>query len=117
MPSTTEIKFLRGTLSHCFKIMPISLFFTLFRLRASNIAFINDQPAKSPDVNPTEHLWDNFDQRVSRRPIPSSNVIQQRHASIHEWNNIPQSKINTIICSMRQRYQTVLHAEGGHIRY
>ena len=86
-------------------------------LRANNLAFINDWPAKGPDLNPTEHLWDNLDQLVIRRPIPPSNVIQLRQALIQEWNNIPQTEINTLIRSVRQRCQAVLHAESGHIRY
>ena len=55
---------------------------TVSFLRANNIAFINDWPDKSPDLNPIEHLWDNLDQRVRRRPIPPSNVIQLRQALI-----------------------------------
>ena len=86
-------------------------------LRANNIAFINDWPAKSPDVNPNEHLWDDLDQRVRRCPILPSNVIQLRQALIQKWNNIPQAEISTFIRSMRERCQTVLYAEGGHTRY
>ena len=44
-------------------------------LRANNIAFINDWPAKNTDLNPIGHLWDNLDQSVRRRPIPPLNVI------------------------------------------
>ena len=94
--------------------MPISLIFSIIYassytardtnnfLRANKIAFINDWPAKSPDLNPIEHLWGKLDQRVRRLPISPSNVIQLRQALILEWNNIPQAKVNTLIRSMRQ---------------
>ena len=99
MPYATEMKFFRGKLSHCLKIMPILLFFqhdnatshtardTVNFPRANNVAFINDWPAKSPDLHPIEYLWDNLDQRVRCRPIPPSNVIQLRQPLI------PQTKI------------------------
>ena len=51
-------------------------------LRANNIAFVNDWPAKSPDLNPTENFWDDLDQRGRRRPISPSNVIQLKQALI-----------------------------------
>ena len=86
-------------------------------LRASFIAFINDWSPKIPDLNPIEHHWDNFDQRVRRHPIPPSNVIYLRQALVQEWNNIQQAEINTLICSMCRRCQAVLKAEGGHTRY
>ena len=125
MPNATEMKFFRCSLSNCFKTMPGNI--TLFQhdnatihtardtvnfLRANNIAVINDWPTKSPDLNPTEHLWGNFDQGVRRHPIPPSNVIQLRQVLIQEWNNIPQAEINTLILSMHQRCQAVFHAEG-----
>ena len=85
--------------------------------RANNILFINDWPANNPDLNPIEHLWDNLDQRVRRRPIPPSNVIQLKQALIQEGKNIPQPEINTLNRSMCHRSQAVLHAESGHTRY
>ena len=85
-------------------------------LWANNDAYINDWPAKNPDLNPIEHLRDNLDQRLRRQPVPPLDVIQLRHALIQEWNNIPQAKINAFIRSMRQRCQAVLHAEGGRSR-
>ena len=89
MPNATEMKFLGGTLSqyHTFRARD-----TLNFLRVNNIAFINDFSAKSQNLNPIEHLLDNFDQRVRVRPIPQSNVIQVRQALIQEWNNILQAK-------------------------
>ena len=49
-------------------------------LGANNIAFINDWPAKTLNLNPIKHLWDNLDQRVRGRPIPLSKVIR-----MNEW--------------------------------
>ena len=86
-------------------------------LRANYTEFINDWPAKNPDLNPSEHLWDKLDQRVRRFLVPPSNVIQIIQALMQEWNNILRAEINTLIHSMGQRCQTVLHADGGHIRY
>ena len=83
-------------------------------LRANNSTFINDWPAKSPNLNPFEHLWDNLDQRVRRRPIPPLNVVKLRQVLIQELDSIPQAEINTLIRSIRQRCHGVLHAEGGH---
>ena len=99
-------------------IMPQAIqLWTLNFHRANNIAFFNDWPAKSPDANPIELLWDNLNQRVRCLPIPPSNVIQLRQALIQEWKNIPQAEINTHNCSMHQQCKAVLHAEGGHTWY
>ena len=43
-------------------------------LRTNNIDFIDDWPANSPDHNPIEHVWDNLDRRLRRRPNPPANV-------------------------------------------
>jgi hypothetical protein len=89
MLNATEMKFLRGILSRCFIIMPITLIQhdnatsntargTVNLLRVNNIEFINDWPAKSPNINPIEHLCDDLDQRVRGRAFPQSYFIQLR---------------------------------------
>ena len=80
--------------------------------RAENIAFVNDWPAKSPDLSAIEHLWDNLDQHVRHRPVPLSNIIQLRRALIQEWNNIPQA-----ICTNDARQSFMLKVVILHFNY
>jgi hypothetical protein len=94
MPSATEMKFLGGMLFQGFKIMPISLFFnatshtardTEFPLGKFNIAFIDDWPAKSPDLNPIDQLYDNLDKRGPDVALFHS----QHHSTKTSLKNIP----------------------------
>ena len=79
-------------------------------LKANNTAFINEWPAKSPDLIPIEHLWNNSDQRVGCLPIPPPNVIQLRQALIQEWNNIPQAETIhlSVLCANDARQSLLL---------
>uniref|UniRef100_A0AAZ3RX87 Tc1-like transposase DDE domain-containing protein n=1 Tax=Oncorhynchus tshawytscha TaxID=74940 RepID=A0AAZ3RX87_ONCTS len=45
-------------------------------------------PAKSPDLNPIEHLWDLLDRRVRARAITPRNVRELAGALVEEWGNI-----------------------------
>ena len=53
-------------------------------------------PALSPDLSPIEHLWDELDKRVHRRPQQPESVDQLRTALLEEWNNIPQARIQRL---------------------
>ena len=66
-------------------------------------------PAKSPDLNPIEHVWDLLDRRVRARAIPPRNVRELAGAFVQELTNMVQS--------MRRRCTAVLNAAGGHTRY
>lgn len=72
-------------------------------------------PAKSPDMNPIEHLWDELGQRVSRRN--PENLNELRIALTEEWDNIPQITITNLIESMPRRMEAVIAARGGNTRY
>ena len=73
-------------------------------------------PAKSPDLNPFEHVWDLLDRRVRARAIPPRNVWERAGALVEECGNISQQELANLVQSMR-RCTAVLNAVGGHTRY
>ena len=60
-------------------------------------------PAKSPDLNPTEHVWDLLDWRVRARAIPPRYVWELAGALVKGWGNISQQELANPVQSMRRR--------------
>lgn len=76
-----------------------------------------DWPARSPDLNPIEHVWDVLKRRVrSVQPAPQ-NIRELKRVIAEEWERIPQNVIKNIVESMPRRIQAVILARGGHTRY
>ena len=73
--------------------------------------------AKSPGLNPIEHVWDLLDWRVRARAIPPRNVRELAGALVEEWGNISQQELANLVQSTRRRCTAVLNAAGGHTRY
>lgn len=74
-------------------------------------------PARSPDLNPIEHVWDEMGRRLRRHVPPPQNSRDLRNILVQEWNNIPQEVIQNLIQSMTRRLQAVITARGGNTRY
>jgi len=74
-------------------------------------------PAKSPDLNVIEHMWDALDRRVRNRPAAPQNLREIEQALVEEWANIPQAFMRNYVNAMRQRCEHVVKANVGHIRY
>ena len=69
-----------------------------------------DWPARSPDLNPIEHVWDNLGKRVRRRAVVPETLNELRAALQEEWEGIAQEDIARLIRSMPRHFQKVIIA-------
>ncbi|GFV53241.1 transposable element Tc3 transposase [Trichonephila clavipes] len=67
-----------------------------------------DWPARSPDLNPIEHVWDVLGRRLAARTFPPVTIRELRLALQDEWAAMPQQLIDTLILSMGRRCETCL---------
>ncbi|GFU06236.1 transposable element Tcb2 transposase [Trichonephila clavipes] len=67
-----------------------------------------DWPARSPDLNPIEHVWDFLGRRLTARTLPPVTIRELRLALQDEWAAMPQQLIDTLILSMGRRCETCL---------
>ncbi|GFW06739.1 transposable element Tcb2 transposase [Trichonephila clavipes] len=76
-----------------------------------------DWPARSPDLNPIEHVWDFLGRRLAARTLPPVTIRELRLALQDEWAAMPQQLIDILIISMGRRCETCLAVRGDHILY
>ncbi|GFW40095.1 transposable element Tcb2 transposase [Trichonephila clavipes] len=76
-----------------------------------------DWPARSPDLNPIEHVWDFLGKRLAARTLPPVTIRELRLALQDEWAAMPQQLVDTLILSMGRRCETCLAVRGDHIPY
>ncbi|GFU69025.1 transposable element Tcb2 transposase [Trichonephila clavipes] len=76
-----------------------------------------DWPARSPDLNPIEHVWDFLGRCLAARTLPPVTIRELRLALQDEWAAMPQQLIDTLILSMGRRCETCLAVRGDHIPY
>ncbi|XP_060070512.1 sialate O-acetylesterase-like [Ylistrum balloti] len=62
-----------------------------------------DWPARSPDLNPIEHVWDMLQNAVSARNIQPRTLQELQASLVAEWTSIPQNRIRDLVRSMRRR--------------
>ena len=78
---------------------------TLNMLHINNINVI-PFPAKSPDLNPIEHVWDLLKRRV--RALPQAlNLGELERNVLDTWQHLEQQDFRNIILSMRSRCDAV----------
>ncbi|GBL89554.1 hypothetical protein AVEN_87884-1 [Araneus ventricosus] len=61
-------------------------------------------PARSPDLNPIEYVWDMLGRRIAGRSVPPGTLHELQQALLQEWALLPQQAINDTISSTPRRY-------------
>ena len=66
-----------------------------------------DWPAQSPDLNPIEHLWDEFERRLRARPNRPTSVPDFTNALVAECNQIPTAMFQHLVENLPRRVEVV----------
>ncbi|GFW74746.1 transposable element Tc3 transposase [Trichonephila clavipes] len=74
-------------------------------------------PARSPDLNPIENVWDASGRQVAGRNYPPTNKKTLIRALTEEWDNLPQQLLDNVVQSMVRRVECGITLHGGHIPY
>lgn len=74
-------------------------------------------PARSPDMNPIEHVWSNLKLRLNREGNEFQNLQELVEAILREWEAIPQNLIPGLVDSMPERVRGVIQNRGGVTRF
>ncbi|GFV67612.1 transposable element Tc3 transposase [Trichonephila clavipes] len=74
-------------------------------------------PARSPDLNPIENVWDALGRQVAGRNYPPTNKNTLIRALTEEWDKLPQQLLDNVVQSMARRVECCITPHGGHIPY
>ncbi|GFS81929.1 uncharacterized protein TNCV_2497161 [Trichonephila clavipes] len=64
-------------------------------------------PARSPDLNPIENVWDALGRQVAGRNYPPTNKNTLIRALTEEWDKLPQQLLDNLVQSMVARHLNV----------
>ena len=76
-----------------------------------------EQPPRSPDCNPIEHLWDELGRAISSMDNPPQNLDELRQALLDKWAQIPVQCLQRLVASMPRRLPAIIAVRGGSTRY
>ncbi|GFX03733.1 transposable element Tc1 transposase [Trichonephila clavipes] len=74
-------------------------------------------PARTPDLNPIENVWDALGRQVAGRNYPPTNKNTLIRALTEEWDKLPQQLLDNVVQSMVRRVECCMTLHDGHIPY
>lgn len=76
-----------------------------------------DWPARSPDLNPIEHVWAILKRRLRRQICPTDDLNRLEVLIREEWDHLDQQVIRNLIGSMPSRVRKVIERRGDESGY
>ena len=99
----------------CSQIIPIIMLQESCRMNSwSKTSDTMPRPAISPDLSPTERVWDELKHRLQQWLHPPKTAQSLCHAVIQDRETIPQQSLRCLMWSMRCRCEAMINAHGGH---
>ena len=74
-------------------------------------------PSQSPDLNPIEHLWNQLEIRIRKRPNKFKNNVELEATLHEELNQISRNIYMNLIESMPRRIEAVISNNGQPTKY
>lgn len=81
----------------------------------TNVLNIVQIPPYSPELNPIENLWRTLKRNVEQRCPQNLNDLKK--FLLDEWEKIKTEEIQTLVNSMNNRIQAIIHSKGNRIKY
>ncbi|GFU60077.1 transposable element Tcb2 transposase [Trichonephila clavipes] len=72
-------------------------------------------PARFPDLNRIENVWDALGRQVAGRNYPPTNKNTLIRALTEEWDKLPQQLLDNVVQSMVRRVECCITLHGGHM--
>ena len=78
---------------------------------------VMDWPARTPDMNPIEHVCDQMSVWIRDMDDPPSTIAELNNAVRQARATVRPGRVRTLVESMPRRARALLAARGGHTQY